>query len=166
VVHEALNYAAVFKLPVVFLINNNRYAISTPLHEQAAVEHLALRAAGYGMPGKTIEGNRIIDVYLTVKEAVIRARKGEGPSLIECKTMRMTGHGTHDPATYIPKEELEAWKKKDPIVWFKKFLEEKGMLSEEEEHEVEERIEREIEEAVEYARTQPMPQPEDLLKER
>jgi pyruvate dehydrogenase E1 component alpha subunit len=166
VVHEALNYAAVFKLPVVFIINNNRYAISTPLHEQAAIENLALRAAGYGMPGKTIDGNRVVDVYLAVKEAVERARRGEGPSLIECKTMRMAGHGTHDPATYVPKEEIGSWKKRDPIVWFRKYLEEKGLISEEEEHQVEERIEREIEEAVEWARTQPMPQPEDLLRER
>lgn len=162
VVHEALNYAAVFKLPVVFVLNNNQYAISTPLHEQAAVENLALRAVGYGMPGKTVDGNRILEVYQAVKQAVDRARRGEGPSFIECKTMRMTGHGTHDPATYVPKELFEAWKKRDPVVGFRKYLEEKEILSEEEERAIEERIEKEIEEAVEWARTQPVPQPEDL----
>lgn len=164
VVHEALNYSAVFKLPVVFVLNNNRYAISTPLHEQAAIEDLALRAAGYGMPGKTVDGNQITEVYAAVRQAVVRARRGEGPSLIECKTMRMAGHGTHDPATYIPKSEIEAWKKKDPILWFKKYLEGKGLMSEEEERGVGERIEKEIEEALEYARTQPMATPEDLCR--
>ncbi len=162
VIHEALNYASVFKLPVVFVINNNRYAISTPLHEQAAIENLALRAAGYGMPGKTVDGNRILDVYLAVKQAVDRARSGGGPSLVECKTMRMAGHGTHDLATYIPKSEIQAWKKRDPIEWFSKYLREGGLMSESEEKGIEERIEREIEEAVEFARTQPIPMPEDL----
>lgn len=166
IIHESMNYAAVFKLPVVFLLNNNRYAISTPLHEQTAVEHLALRAAGYGIPGKTIDGNNIIEVYLTVREAVLRARRGEGPSLIECKSMRMSGHGTHDFTGYINKEEIEAWKKKDPIIWFRTYLTQRGYLSESTQKGVEERIEREIEEAVEYARTQPMPKPEDLFKER
>ena len=162
IVHESLNYAAVFKLPVVFLINNNQYAISTPLHEQAAVENLALRAAGYGMPGKTIDGNSVLDVYKAAKQAVDRARAGQGPSLIECKTLRMAGHGTHDPATYIPKDLIETWKKKDPVVSFRKYLEEKKVIDEAEELRIEERIEREIEEAVEWARTQPLPTPEDL----
>ena len=166
VVHESLNYAAVFKLPVVFVLNNNRYAISTPLHEQTAVEHLALRAAGYGMPGRTIDGNNIVEVYLTVREAVERARRGGGPSLIECKTMRMSGHGTHDFSGYVSKEDVEAWKKKDPIDWFNRYLSDKGFLSEGERKEIEERVEREVEEGLEYARTQPMPKPEDLLKER
>lgn len=162
VVHEALNYASVFKLPVVFVLNNNRFAISTPLHEQAAVEHLALRAAGYGMPGKTIDGNRVTEVYLAVREAVERARNGHGPSLIECKTFRMCGHGTHDPAAYIPKEEKESWKKRDPIVWFKKYLKDRGEMTDQEEEQIGEGIEREIEEAIEYARTQPIATPEDL----
>ena len=162
IVHESLNYAAVFKLPVVFVINNNQFAISTPLHEQAAIENLALRAAGYGMPGKTVDGNSVLDVYKAAKQAVDRARGGEGPSLIECKTLRMAGHGTHDPATYVSKDMIETWKKKDPIVSLRKYLEEKKILDEGEKRRIEERIEREIEEAVEWARTQPLPQPEDL----
>lgn len=166
VIHETLNYASVFKLPVVFVLNNNGYAISTPVHRQAIVENLSIRATGYGMPGKTIDGNNIIEVYQSVKEAVDRARRGEGPSLIECKTLRMGGHGTHDPATYIPKEKVEEWRKKDPIVWFQKYLESKGVMSETEARAVEERIEKEIEDAMEYARAQPIPQPEDLLRER
>ncbi len=164
IVHEAMNYAAVFKLPVVFVLNNNRYAISTPLHEQAAIENLALRAAGYGMPGKTVEGNNVLDVYHAVKKATDRARAGEGPSLIECKTLRMGGHGTHDAASYIPRELVESWKKKDPITDFRRYMEEKGMLTEADEHQIEDRIEHEIEEAVEWARTQRIPTPEDLPK--
>lgn len=165
VIHESLNYAAAFKLPIVFVLNNNQYAISTPLHEQAAVENLALRAAGYGMPGKTIDGNSVLEVYAAVKQAVDRARRGEGPSLIECKTMRIGGHGTHDPATYIPTELIESWKKKDPITMYRKALEEKGVLSGDEEKRIQEKIEREIEEALEFARTQPIPMPEDLPRE-
>ncbi len=162
IVHEALNYAAVFKLPVVFVLNNNQFAISTPLHEQAAVESLALRAAGYGMPGKTVDGNSVLDVYQAVNQAVDRARSGAGPSLIECKTLRMAGHGTHDPASYIPKDLLESWRKKDPIVLFRKYLEEKNMLDETEERRITEKIERIIEEAVEWARAEPLAAPEDL----
>ena len=166
VVHESLNYAAVFKLPVVFVINNNGYAISTPYKEQTAVPDLSLRAAGYGIPGKTIDGNKIVDVYQAAKEAVDQARTGEGPSLIECKTMRMSGHGTHDTATYIPKETTEAWKKRDPLIWFKNYLSEKGMLTDAEDQKMQKKIDQEIEEAVDYARQQPMTKPEDLLKER
>ena len=162
VVHESLNYAAVFKLPVVFIVNNNQYAISTPSYEQAAVENLAIRAAGYGMPGMTIDGNSVLEVHAAVGQAVDRARRGEGPSLIECKTMRMGGHGTHDPATYVPKGLIEEWKKKDPIVCFRKQLEEKSLMSMLEEKAIEERIEKEIDEAVEWARNEPLPTPEDL----
>jgi len=165
VAHEAMNYASVFKLPVVFLLNNNRYAISTPLREQAAIEHLAVRAAGYGMPGVTIDGNKVTEVYETVKEAVERARSGKGPSLIECETLRMSGHGTHDPATYIPEEEKEHWKKKDPIVWFTNHLQGQGFIAEAEEKKIEKKIEKEIDEAIEFARAQPAPTPEDLLRD-
>ena len=165
IVHESLNYASVFKLPVVFVINNNQYAISTPLHEQAAVENLALRAIGYGMPGKTVDGNQVLEVHTAVKQAVDRARAGEGPSLIECKTLRMGGHGTHDASHYIPKDMTEAWKKKDPIVLFRKELRDKKQMSEEDEQKIKERIESEIEEAVEWARAQSMPTPDDLPRD-
>jgi pyruvate dehydrogenase E1 component alpha subunit len=162
VVHEAMNYAGVFKLPVVFVINNNQFAISTPFREQTAVKDLYLRAAGYGFPGKKVDGNRVVEVYEAVKEAVDRARAGEGPSMIECKTFRMTGHGTHDPANYLPKDELEKWKKHDPILLCRQELEAKGFITEAEEKKTQERIEREIDEAIEYAREQPMATPEDL----
>ncbi len=125
IVHEAMNYAAVFKLAVVFICNNNRWAISTPVKEQFAVENIADRAAGYGMPGAVCDGNDVLHVYETVKKAVDRARQGEGPSLVECKTMRMAGHGTHDMAKYVPDDEINFWKAKDPISYFEKILVEK-----------------------------------------
>lgn len=129
-VHEALNYAAVFKLPVVFVVNNNRWAISTPVREQMAIENIADRAVGYGMPSAICEGGNVFEVYTQVKSALDRARAGVGPSLIECKSMRMAGHGTHDMAKYVPEQEYAAWGKKDPIVWAEKILKEEGLADE------------------------------------
>lgn len=126
-VHEAMNYAAVFKLPVVFVVNNNRWAISTSVKEQMVIENIADRAVGYGMPSSICEGNNVFEVYDHVSRALERARAGEGPSLIECKSMRMSGHGTHDMAKYVPQEEFDHWKKKDPIVWAEKILKEQGV---------------------------------------
>lgn len=166
VIHETLNYASIFKLPIIFVVNNNQYAISTPTREQMAIENLADRAVGYGMPGVTLDGNKVTEVYDHVKKAVEKARSGGGPSFIECKTLRMVGHGTHDPATYVPKELIEEWKKKDPIVWFRKELKNKNLLSEKEEKSIKEKIDKEIEEAVEFARNEPDPKAEDLLRER
>ena len=162
VVHEAMNYAAVFKLPVVFVVNNNHYAISTPFHEQTAVPHLSARAAGYGMPGVTVDGNQVLDVYQAVQTAVDRARSGDGPSLVEADTMRIGGHGTHDPATYIPATTLEEWKKRDPIDRFENFLREKKLLTTEEAQRIHQTIELEIEEAVSFAKDQTKPRAEDL----
>ncbi len=126
IVHEAMNYAAVFKLAVVFICNNNRWAISTGLKEQMAIENVADRAIGYGMPGRICDGNDVLAVYESVREAVELARAGGGPSLVECKTMRMAGHGTHDRAKYVPQEEMDAWVKRDPIKNFENKLTELG----------------------------------------
>ncbi|MBI1909777.1 MAG: thiamine pyrophosphate-dependent dehydrogenase E1 component subunit alpha [Deltaproteobacteria bacterium] len=162
VIHETMNYAGVFRLPVVFVLNNNQWAISTPLSQQTAAKNLYDRAIGYGFAGKAVDGNNIIEVYRAVKEGVDRARSGAGPTLIECRTMRLAGHGTHDPATYIPKEQLEAWKKKDPIPTFRNYLTENNILSNEADRKVQERVQTEIDDAVEYARCRPMigPSPE------
>lgn len=122
VVHEAFNYAAVYNLPVVFAINNNRWAISTSVRDQMKIDNLADRAVGYGMPSSICEGNNVFEVYEHISGALDRARKGGGPSFIECKSMRMAGHGTHDMAKYVPKEEFEEWKKKDPIDWAERIL--------------------------------------------
>ena len=166
VIHESLNYASVFKLPMVFVVNNNRYAISTPTHSQMAIENIADRAAGYAMPSRIVDGNHVTEVYEAVKEAVDRARVGDGPSLIECKTMRMCGHGTHDPANYISKEELDEWKQRDPITWFENILKEEGRMNDIALQDIQIKVDQEIEEAIEKARQAPVPQAEDLLKVR
>lgn len=114
-VHEALNFASVHKIPLILIIENNQYAYSTPNSLEFACERLSDRAIGYGMYGTTIDGTDVELVYATCKEAVERARRGEGPSLIETKTMRMRGHAEHDDFSYVPKELLEEWNAKDPV---------------------------------------------------
>lgn len=155
-VHEALNYAAVFKLPVVFVVNNNRWSISTPLKQQSSVENIADRAAGYGMPSSICEGNNVYEVYDHVSRALERARAGEGPTLVECKSMRMSGHGTHDMAKYVPEEEFAHWKKKDPIVWAEKILKEQGLANDAYFKEVGDKIKAELDRVVGEATKQPM----------
>jgi TPP-dependent pyruvate/acetoin dehydrogenase alpha subunit len=149
VVHEALNYAAVGKLPVVFVVNNNRWAISTPLHEQMAIENIADRGTGYGMPSLIVEGNNVFAVYDAVYDALKRARAGAGPCLIECKSMRMAGHGTHDMAKYVPDDEYAYWKTKDPILWAEKLLLEDGLSNAEDFKAVEVELKAELEKVVE-----------------
>ncbi|QQR81533.1 MAG: thiamine pyrophosphate-dependent dehydrogenase E1 component subunit alpha [Deltaproteobacteria bacterium] len=166
VIHESMNYASVFKMPMVFVVNNNRYAISTSTKNQMAIENIAERAAGYGMPGVVVDGNHVTEVYQAVKKAVEAARAGNGPSLIECKTMRMCGHGTHDPANYVPKQELEEWKQKDPMTWFQNELLQSQVMKSDDIKSIQDQIDHEIEEAIEKARLAPVPQGEDLLRER
>lgn len=164
IVHECMNYAAVFKLPLVFIINNNRWAISVPVREQMIIEDLADRGAAYGIPSCVVDGNDAVAVYQACTAAVERARKGEGPALIECKTMRMTGHGTHDPATYVPKEEKEAWAKKDPIDRMKKYLIERKLIDEAEDKKLRAAIQAEIEQAVDDAAEDVPPDPSVALE--
>lgn len=114
-VHEALNFAAVRKLPLILIIENNQYAYSTPNSMEFACENLSDRAKGYGMAGETIDGTDVELVLKTCTEAVERARRGEGPTMVECVTMRMRGHAEHDDFSYVPKELLEEWKRKDPV---------------------------------------------------
>jgi TPP-dependent pyruvate/acetoin dehydrogenase alpha subunit len=163
-VHEAMNYAAVFKLPVIFICNNNRWAISTPVKQQMAIENLADRARGYGFEGFVVDGNDPVAVYESVKFAVDKARKGEGPSLIECKTMRMAGHGTHDPSNYIPQEEKDFWRKRDPLLVMRKHLEELNLWDEAKEKALKEEVNREMTEAITWAAGQPVPRAEELLE--
>ncbi|MDO8518693.1 MAG: thiamine pyrophosphate-dependent dehydrogenase E1 component subunit alpha [Deltaproteobacteria bacterium] len=165
VVHEAMNYAAVFKLAVVFICNNNRWAISTPVKEQFLIENLASRGAAYGMQGHVCDGNNVVEVYETVKKAVDRARAGEGPSLVECKTMRMTGHGTHDMAKYVPDEEMEYWKARDPIARFEKYLKGKKIADDAYFKKIASECKKEVEEATERVRNAANPIPENELKD-
>ena len=128
-VHEAMNFAAVMKLPVIFICNNNQYAYSTPVEKQFAVKSLAVRGPAYGMPGESVDGTDVLAVYDAVERASARARAGKGPSFLECVTLRMAGHSAHDAAEYVPEKLKQAWAKKDPIQrleklhrWHKKIM--------------------------------------------
>jgi pyruvate dehydrogenase E1 component alpha subunit len=163
--HESLNMAGIWRLPVVFLCENNQYAMSTPVTKVLPVENIADRAYAYGFPGVVVDGNDFFAVYEVTKAAVERARRGEGPTLVECKTYRWKGHSKSDPQRYRTKEEVEAWKKKDPIARLRTHLITNGILSEEEAAEIEEEARKAIEEAVKFAMESPEPSPENIEKE-
>ncbi len=163
-IHEALNWASIFQLPVVFIVENNQYAYSTPLKRQMRVENLADRAAGYAMPGVVVDGNDFFAVYETTCQAVERARAGGGPTLIECKTMRMRGHAIHDNMAYVPKELIEEWQKRDPLVRFEARLREMGLLDDAQLAALEARIERELDDAQRFAENAPLPDPAQLTR--
>lgn len=143
--HEALNFAAVFKAPVVFVIQNNQYAISTRRVVQTASKNLAQKAVAYGMPGILVDGNDILAMYVATKEAIDRARNGEGPTLIEAYTYRLGAHTTSDdPTKYRENEEVEEWRLKDPLLRFKLYLENKGLLTQEWEETTKKELEQEV----------------------
>lgn len=162
--HEAMNFAAVRKLPVVFFCNNNQYAYSTPLCLQMAIPNVVDRAKAYGMPGVIVDGNDVAEVYLVAKHAIARARAGEGPTFLEFKTMRMHGHSEHDPAKYVPHELLEEWKKKDPILRAEELLKQLGYGEEAYFQEVAERTKREVETGLEFAEQSPLPEGPEVLE--
>lgn len=157
--HEALAFASVLRLPLILIIENNQYAYSTPVNKQSLIEKFSERAKGYGIPGISIDGTDVLEVYSVCKEAIERARKGEGPSIIESVTMRMQGHAAYDDAWYVPKDELEKWKEKDPILRFEKFLIEKGILSQSEKNQILTKIKLEIDDSVYFAMKEPDPVP-------
>jgi len=148
--HEGLNFASVFSAPAVFVCQNNHWAISVPRSRQTRSRTLAQKAVAYDMPGIQVDGNDILAVYAAAKEAVERARKGDGPTLIECVTYRMSVHTTaDDPKRYRKEEEVESWEKRDPLTRFQKYLKEKELLSEEKIEGLESEIKDEIKKAVE-----------------
>lgn len=157
--HEALNLASVYNAPFVLIAENNQYAYSTPLHQQMRVPDIAARAAGYGIPSAIVDGNDVEAVYAATKEAVERARGGGGPSLIECKTMRMMGHAVHDGAEYVPRELLEEWEKRDPVKLFEQRLISDGIADQIEIDEIRQRCAVEIADALEFAEHSPLPDP-------
>ena len=157
-VHEAMNWAAVMRLPVVFICNNNAYAYSTPVEKQYAVKDLAVRGPAYGMPGVNVDGNDVLAVYAAAAKAIARGRAGAGPSFLECKTFRMTGHSAHDMAEYVPEKLFENWKAKDPIARLEKQLLSNRLLTRGGLREIEAAIEKEIDEAVAFAEASPMPE--------
>lgn len=162
--HEALNMASVWNVPVVFFCNNNQYAYSTPVKLQMAIKDVAERALAYAIPSEIVDGNDVVAVYTAAKKAYDRARAGEGPSFIECKTMRMHGHSEHDAAKYVPRELIEEWKKKDPVINMERYLISNKVTVQEDLTAIGERVKKEVEEAEEYAEQSPLPEGTDALE--
>jgi len=162
--HEAMNFGAVFKLPIVYICNNNQYAYSTPVSRQMAVPHIVERARGYGIPCHRVDGNDVLAVYEAAGNAIECARRGEGPTLLECETFRMSGHSAHDGAEYVPKELFEKWAKKCPISRFEKYLVEESILPQAKIKQLYQKVDEEVEEAVRRAEQSPYPDPGKLLE--
>jgi len=161
--HEGLNFAGVHKLPVVFVCENNQYAYSVPVEKSLAIDDVADRAAGYGFHGVAINGNDVLAVYQSARGALGRARAGEGPTLIECKTYRWHGHSEHDKAFYRTPEELAMWKSRDPIPTFTTYLQQLSMLAPEKLREIETRVRSVIDDAVAFAESSPDPDPAEAV---
>jgi TPP-dependent pyruvate/acetoin dehydrogenase alpha subunit len=160
VFHEGLNFAAVQKAPFVLILENNQWAYSTPVKRQVPIENLADRAKAYGIASYVVDGNDVVGVYQTAQEAVDRARAGEGPILIEAKSMRMRGHAQHDAADYVPKEMFEYWKQRDPIEQYEKFLVGKKILDAKSKKELENKMDALLTADRDFAEASPMPPPE------
>jgi len=163
--HEALNFAGVQQLPIVFICENNQYAYSVPLEKTMAIDDVAIRAEGYGFEGVAINGNDVLAVYQSMQGALGRARGGDGPTLIECKTYRWHGHSEHDKAFYRTDEELAMWKSRDPIPTFTTYLRARHVLDDAKLKEIEGRVTSTIDEAVEFAMNAPEPEPEDAVND-
>jgi TPP-dependent pyruvate/acetoin dehydrogenase alpha subunit len=161
--HEALNFAGVQRLPVVFVCENNLYAYSVPVEKSMAIDDVADRAESYGFEGVSINGNDVLAVYQSTQGALARARNGEGPTLIECKTYRWHGHSEHDKAFYRTDEELAMWKSRDPIPTFTTYLQARSVLSGDKLKEIEDRVTSTIDDAVDFATNAPDPKPEDAV---
>ena len=161
--HEALNFAGVHQLPILFICENNQYAYSVPVEKSMAIDDVADRAESYGFDGVAINGNDVLAVYQTTQGALARARAGEGPTLIECKTYRWHGHSEHDKAFYRSDEELAMWKSRDPIPTFTTYLKGIRTLTDEKIKDIEGRITAVIDDAVEFAMNAPDPKPEDAV---
>ena len=160
VFHEGLNFAAVQKAPFVLVLENNQWAYSTPVRRQVPLENLADRAKAYGIPSYIVDGNDVVAVYGTAKEAVDRARNGEGPILIEVKTFRRMGHAQHDPAEYVPKDMRAYWEGRDPIALYEKYLTAEKLLDEKSKKEIGDKIDQLLSKERDLAENSPMPPPE------
>src|SRR6201997_264664 len=161
--HEALNFAGVHQLPIIFICENNQYAYSVPLEKSMAIDDVADRAHGYGFEGVSINGNDVLAVYQATQGALARARGGHGPTLIECKTYRWHGHSEHDKAFYRTNEELAMWKSRDPIPTFTTYLKGLHVLTDQREAEIEAGVKSTIDDALEFATNAPDPSPEDAV---
>ena len=166
--HESLNLAALWKLPVIFVCENNLYALSTPVQEAISVPHISDRAAAYGMPGYSVDGNDVIEVYTKTKEAIEKARAGEGPTLLDCLTYRFFGHFTGDPgrgSTYRAKKEMEKWLLRCPIRQFKEQLIKEKIMDGNMDQIIDTEVKDTIEAAVQFAKESPLPSPEEAIQD-
>lgn len=162
-VHEGFNMAAVWKLPIVYLCENNQYAMSTPVKDAFAIEDFSIRASSYGFPGYRIDGNKVDEVIDTVKKAAQHARSGKGPVLIVAETYRYKGHSKSDMQKYRSKEEVQEWKKKDPVLYVENKLIKAGLLDEKKKTEILTSVQTKVENAVAYAESCPFPEKDSLL---
>ncbi len=160
--HEAVNMAAVQRLPLVLVCNNNMYAYSTPLHQQYACAHLADRGPAYGLPAEIVDGNDAFAVYAAASRAAEHARVGLGPYLLECKTFRMTGHAAHDAGDYVPKHLWAEWEAKDPIRRIETLMVERGWATDDEIEQRRNQVREEVDEAIAWAEQSPYPDPAGL----
>ena len=163
--HESLNLASIWDLPIIFVCENNQYAMSTPQRYHQKVERISERASSYRMPGVTVDGNDVLAVYEATLQAADRARRGEGPTLIECLTYRKLGHYVGDPGIYRPKEEVERWMCLDPIDRFRAYLVNSGIATEAELNEIADDAAHEIDEAVRFAEESPWPDPSEAVED-
>lgn len=162
--HEALNMAAIYSLPVVYLCENNQYGMSTSIKKSTNIQAISDRAAAYGMPGVTVDGNDIMAVYEAVSAAAERGRAGDGPTLVEAVTYRWKGHSKNDPGVYRPKEEVEYWKSLDPIKRFREQLIKDGVITEAEADEIDKSAEKAIEDAYAFAESSPEPSVDTIME--
>ena len=161
--HEAVNVSAIHKLPVVWVVNNNQWAYSTPNRLETPTHTIADRAKGYDVPGVRVDGADVLDVYGAAAEAVDRARSGEGPTVLESVSLRWRGHAGHDPANYVPKEMLEEYMQhKDPVKRFTELAMSEGVVDQAGVEEIQKRIEKEFDEGFEYAQGSPLPDPSEV----
>lgn len=163
--HAAANFAGVWKVPVVLFCNNNQWAISVPFARQTASNGVAVKAVAYGFPGVRLDGNDVLGVYVATREAAERARRGEGPTLIEAVTYRIQGHSSSDdPTRYRSQAEVDAWKRRDPLARFERYLTERGVLDTEKIAALDERLKAQIEDAIVHAEATPPPAPTTLIE--
>jgi pyruvate dehydrogenase E1 component alpha subunit len=161
--HEAMNFAGVRRLPVVFVCDNNQFAYSTPSHLEYAVERIADRAQAYGFEGVVVDGTDTLAVYRVARRAIEKARDGGGPTLIESLTMRMEGHGVHDDAAYVPRELMEEWARRDPIELYRVWLRANARFDADEEAAMSEQVKRVLGDALRRAEESPLPSSDELL---
>jgi TPP-dependent pyruvate/acetoin dehydrogenase alpha subunit len=154
---ESLNLASVFHLPVIFMLENNHWAVSTPVQCSSGTCELAAHGTAHGMPGVCVDGNNAVEVYLEVKKAADRARRGDGPTLIEAETYRQGGHHVNDPGSYMDQDQLAEWKARDPVILLRRQLD--GTKAEQ----IEKQVDAELEKAVEFAKNSPEPSVEEFL---